>query len=83
MTRASAPMGMAFRGMLIAGGCTAILLGIVLAFFWHAEVVDMTGAPRVMAGLALRAFEAAVLYGGSWLAVRGWNGRPQTETSHP
>ncbi|MEU4210526.1 hypothetical protein AB0F13_11135 [Streptomyces sp. NPDC026206] len=75
MTTTPAPMGMAFRGMLIVGGGAVILLGIVLAFFWHAEVVELTGTSRLMSGLALRVFEAAALYGGSWLAVRGWNGR--------
>ncbi|MEU7137580.1 hypothetical protein [Streptomyces sp. NPDC046261] len=43
----------------------------------------MTGAPRVMAGLGFRALEAAVLYGGTWLAVRGWNGTLRGEGSLP
>ncbi|MFI1971784.1 hypothetical protein BLA24_20130 [Streptomyces cinnamoneus] len=77
MTREGAPMAMALRGLLMAGGVAVMVLGVVLLFFWHAEVVELTGAPRLVSALGLRAAEAAVLYGGSWLVVRGWNGGPR------
>jgi hypothetical protein len=64
-----------FRALLIGGGAVVIALGIVFMFFGHAKVVELTGTARLMSGLALRGVEAAVLYGGSWLIVRGWNGR--------
>ncbi len=67
-------MGTAGRGLLMAGGTVVMIAGVVLAFFAHGRVLEMTGLDRLGWGLALRAFEAAVLYGGSWLVVRGWNG---------
>ncbi|MFI9200238.1 hypothetical protein [Streptomyces sp. NPDC053048] len=68
-------MSNAVRGLLMAGGVAVIAAGVVFLFFGHARVVELTGSARVMSGLGLRAAEAAVLYGGSWLAVKGWNGR--------
>ncbi|MEU1310676.1 hypothetical protein ABZ419_17535 [Streptomyces cinnamoneus] len=78
MTRAAATMPMVTRALLITAGLVTLALGIVLFFFWHAEVVELTGSARVVSGLGLRAAEAAVLYGGSWLVVRGWNGGPRS-----
>ncbi|MEV4741036.1 hypothetical protein [Streptomyces sp. NPDC049555] len=67
-------MGTAGRALLMAGGAVVMAAGIMLAFFAHGRVLEMTGLDRLGWGLALRAFEAAVLYGGSWLVIRGWNG---------
>ncbi|GHG69868.1 hypothetical protein GCM10018779_43520 [Streptomyces griseocarneus] len=59
----------------MTAGVAVIALGVVFLFLWHGRVVELTGSARLISGLALRAVEAAVLYGGSWLAVKGWNGR--------
>ncbi|MFI9238368.1 hypothetical protein [Streptomyces sp. NPDC053079] len=83
MTRASAPMGMAFRALLVGGGVVLIVLGIAALFFAHNKVVDLTGTTWLAARLGLRAVEAALVWAGTWCCVRGWNGRPQTETSLP
>ncbi|MBT2387617.1 hypothetical protein [Streptomyces sp. ISL-11] len=74
MTRASAPIGTAFRVLLMAGGGLVILLGIAVLFFGHARIVDMAVGPRLAVGLVLRGTEAALVWGGVWCCVRGWNG---------
>ncbi|WP_372407817.1 hypothetical protein [Streptomyces luteireticuli] len=63
------------RVLLMVSGAVVLVLGVVLMFFWHQRVVELTGSERLISGLGLRAVEAAVLYGGTWLCVRGWNGR--------
>ncbi|MBH1932941.1 hypothetical protein I5Q34_01305 [Streptomyces sp. AV19] len=63
------------RLLMMAGGGLVIAAGVVLMFFWHQRVVELTGASRLISGTGLRVAEAVVLYGGSWLCVRGWNGR--------
>lgn len=75
MPRTGTAMSNVVRALLMATGVAVIALGAVFLFFWHAEVVELAGSARLISGLALRAVEAAVLYGGSWLAVKGWNGR--------
>ncbi|MFQ6197357.1 hypothetical protein [Streptomyces sp. NPDC000405] len=80
MPRTNTPMPKVVRALLMAVGVLVIGVGAVLLFVWHTHIVDRTGAYRLMAGLALRAAEAAVLYGGSWLVVRGWNGVPRPRT---
>ncbi|MEU3354684.1 hypothetical protein [Streptomyces sp. NPDC037389] len=77
MPRTNTPMPNAVRALLMAGGVLVIGLGAVLLFVWHSHVVDRTGSYRLVMGLAMRAAEAAALYGGSWLVVRGWNGGPR------
>ncbi|MFI9718141.1 hypothetical protein ACIHFE_00570 [Streptomyces sp. NPDC052396] len=67
-------LGMVSRVLLMAAGVVVIMLGVVLMFFWHQRVLELSGVRRFISGLALRGVEAGVLYGGSWLAVRGWNG---------
>ncbi|KNB49433.1 hypothetical protein AC230_29760 [Streptomyces caatingaensis] len=59
----------------MVSGAVVLVLGVVLLFFWHQRVVELTGAEWLISRLGLRAVEAAVLYGGTWLCVRGWNGR--------
>ncbi|WP_171166194.1 hypothetical protein [Streptomyces sp. I05A-00742] len=61
--------------LLMAGGAVVIVLGALLLFLWHRHLVDLTGDARLMSGLGWRVAEGAVLYGGTWLCVRGWNGR--------
>ncbi|MBZ4319325.1 hypothetical protein [Streptomyces huiliensis] len=61
--------------LLMAAGAVVIVLTILLMFFWHQWLLDLAGNPRFAAGLAGRAAEAGALYGGTWLCVRGWNGR--------
>ncbi|MEV5505228.1 hypothetical protein [Streptomyces orinoci] len=68
-------MGVVPRLLLMAAGVAVIVLGVVVLFFWHQRVLELTGGARFIWGAALRGFEAAVLYGGSWLVVRGWNAR--------
>ncbi|MEV5240453.1 hypothetical protein AB0K89_15325 [Streptomyces cinnamoneus] len=75
MAQGQVAMSNAIRALLMAGGVALIAAGIVLAFFAHGRIVELAGSARVVSGLALRGAEAAVLYGGSWLAVKGWNGR--------
>ncbi|MFI1253435.1 hypothetical protein ACH4U6_06485 [Streptomyces netropsis] len=76
MTRASAPMAMVTRVLLMVGGALGIVLGAIALFFWHTRIVELTGGPRLVSGIGFRLAEAAVLYGGSWLCVRAWNGGP-------
>ncbi|MBP2402988.1 hypothetical protein SNS2_1599 [Streptomyces netropsis] len=78
MTRAPAPMAMVTRVLLMGGGIVGIVLGAIALFFWHTRIVELTGGPRVVSGIGFRLAEAAVLYGGSWLCVRAWNGGPGT-----
>ncbi|MGK5642215.1 hypothetical protein ACSNOK_28450 [Streptomyces sp. URMC 126] len=61
--------------LLMAAGAVVIVLTVLVMFFWHQWLVDQTGSARFAIGLAGRAFEFGALYGGSWLCVRGWNGR--------
>ncbi|MFC5720331.1 hypothetical protein ACFP1Z_09170 [Streptomyces gamaensis] len=75
MTAAAAPMSGAARGLLIGAGALVLGLGILLLFFWHTHVVELVGTDRLISGVGLRVAEAAVLYGGTWCVVRGWNGR--------
>ncbi|MCC3775326.1 hypothetical protein [Streptomyces sp. UNOB3_S3] len=65
------------RALLMAVGVTVIGLGTALVFVWHGRIVDFDGSYRWVVAIALRAGEAAALYGGSWLVVRGWNGGPR------
>ncbi|MFF4159566.1 hypothetical protein [Streptomyces sp. NPDC001678] len=80
MSRTNTPMPSVLRALLMAVGVTVIGLGAALVFFWHSRIVDFDGSYRWAAVLALRAGEAAALYGGSWLVVRGWNGGPRPRT---
>ncbi|QLE72156.1 hypothetical protein FGW37_11580 [Streptomyces rectiverticillatus] len=74
MARATAPMGNILRVSLMAAGALGIVLGVALVFLWHSSLVDLTGAPRLVGFIVFRGAEAALIWGGAWLCVRGWNG---------
>ncbi|MDT0450404.1 hypothetical protein [Streptomyces hesseae] len=77
MPRTNTPVPNVVRALLMAVGVTVIGLGVAWVFVWHSRIVDFEGSYRWAAVLAMRAGEAAALYGGSWLVVRGWNGGPR------
>ncbi|MGK5730736.1 hypothetical protein [Streptomyces sp. URMC 124] len=74
MTRTAARTGTTLRVLLMAAGALAIVLGVALVFLWHSSLVELTGAPRAVGFLVFRGAEAALVWGGAWLCVRGWNG---------
>ncbi|CAM5535899.1 hypothetical protein [Streptomyces abikoensis] len=76
MARAAARMGTAPRILLMAGGAVSVVLGILVALLWHSSVTEATGAPKLVGFVVFRGAEAALLWGGAWLCVRGWNGGP-------
>ncbi|MGK5544519.1 hypothetical protein ACSNOH_07295 [Streptomyces sp. URMC 127] len=76
MARAAARMGTAPRILLMAGGAVSVVLGVLVAFLWHSSVIEATGVPRLVGFVVFRGAEAALLWGGAWLCVRGWNGGP-------
>ncbi|GHF36224.1 hypothetical protein GCM10010218_17170 [Streptomyces mashuensis] len=69
------PMSAVVRGLLIAGGLLAIVLGAVVLFYAHDRLVDVTGVPKIVGWAGYRGAEVACLYGGTWCCVKGWNGR--------
>ncbi|MEV4927389.1 hypothetical protein [Streptomyces roseoverticillatus] len=54
----------------------SIALGVLVAFLWHSPIVEATGVPKLVGFVAFRGLEAALVWGGAWLCVRGWNGGP-------
>ncbi|WP_367140387.1 MULTISPECIES: hypothetical protein [Streptomyces] len=76
MARAAVRMGTAPRLLLMAGGGLSVVLGALVAFLWHSPLVETTGVSHLVGGLLFRGVEAALLWGGAWLCVRGWNGGP-------
>ncbi|MCQ8770724.1 hypothetical protein [Streptomyces telluris] len=77
MARATAQMGKPLRGLLMAAGGLCFILGVALVFLWHSSLIDLTGAPRLVGLLVFRGAEAALIWGGAWVCVRGWNGGPE------
>ncbi|MET9414858.1 hypothetical protein ABZY03_11885 [Streptomyces klenkii] len=61
----------------MAGGAVSVVLGALVAFLWHSPLVETTGVPEMVGFAVFRGAEAALLWGGAWLCVRGWNGGPR------
>ncbi|MFH8784941.1 hypothetical protein [Streptomyces roseoverticillatus] len=60
----------------MAGGAVSVVLGVLAAFLWHSPLIEATGVSKLVGFAVFRGTEAALLWGGAWLCVRGWNGGP-------
>ncbi|MCF3106349.1 hypothetical protein IPZ58_32995 [Streptomyces roseoverticillatus] len=60
----------------MAGGAVSVVLGVLVVFLWHSPIVEATGVPELAGYVVFRGVEAALVWGGAWLCVRGWNGGP-------